>query len=297
MRVNVVPNFKGLFNLLTDLLLHMGASETLITAALANTINSPSRYDYCLVEKPWYQVYNGYSAFASVDDYVGYYIKYYDTYTDYTLFTTTTEYVGYYVLIGTTYTLVTDDNKDSVELGIVPGTTTAYTDYRLIDDSNKGSSGITPRTTVAYILNNAYSVVRYNFDGTDWTSADNSGYANIDASNFTDSGTTFLSGLGMPSNRYETLTVGASGSTYTAPANGWFNASCPLNNGGVLRITNSNTMQQTFIMSTSNGSNINFSIPVIKNNIIKLLYNNTYQGQKPVLTFYYAEGTPTPPQP
>ena len=30
------------------------------------------------------------------------------------------------------------------------------------------------------------------------------------------------SGAGMPSNRYIDLTLGASGSTYTAPANGWF---------------------------------------------------------------------------
>lgn len=33
---------------------------------------------------------------------------------------------------------------------------------------------------------------------------------------------TELAGMGMPSNRYINLTLGASGSTYTAPANGWF---------------------------------------------------------------------------
>ena len=30
-----------------------------------------------------------------------------------------------------------------------------------------------------------------------------------------------MSGLGMPSSRYIDLTLGASGTTYTAPANGW----------------------------------------------------------------------------
>lgn len=195
----------------------------------------------------------------------------------YDQFTTTTDYVGYYVLVGDAYTLVTADNKDT--LSITAGTTIAY--------------------SVSY-TSYFEKIQRYRYNGNSWEyeyDVDFSGYANIDASNFTDSGTTFLSGLGMPSNRYETLTVGASGSLYTAPANGWFNVSCPLNNGGVLRITNSNTMQQTFIMAASNGSNINFSIPVIKNNIINLFYNNTYQGNKPVLTFFYSEGNPTPPQP
>lgn len=34
-------------------------------------------------------------------------------------------------------------------------------------------------------------------------------------------GESYLSSLGMPSNKYIDLTVGASGQTYTAPANGW----------------------------------------------------------------------------
>ena len=46
--------------------------------------------------------------------------------------------------------------------------------------------------------------------------------ANSNASNFSQAGRSYLSGLGMPSNRYIDLTLGASGSTYTAPANGWF---------------------------------------------------------------------------
>ena len=46
--------------------------------------------------------------------------------------------------------------------------------------------------------------------------------ANSNASNFSQAGRSYLSGLGMPSGRYIDLTLGASGSTYTAPANGWF---------------------------------------------------------------------------
>ena len=43
---------------------------------------------------------------------------------------------------------------------------------------------------------------------------------NSNASNFSQAGRSYLSGFGMPSNKYINLTLGASGSTYTAPANG-----------------------------------------------------------------------------
>lgn len=45
---------------------------------------------------------------------------------------------------------------------------------------------------------------------------------NSNASNFSQAGKSYLSGLGMPSSRYIDLTLGSSGTTYTAPANGWF---------------------------------------------------------------------------
>lgn len=45
--------------------------------------------------------------------------------------------------------------------------------------------------------------------------------ADTDASNFSDAGKNVLAGMGMPSGRYIDLTLGASGTTYTAPANGY----------------------------------------------------------------------------
>ena len=45
---------------------------------------------------------------------------------------------------------------------------------------------------------------------------------NSNASNFSQAGRSYLSGLSMPSGRYIDLTLGASNSTYTAPANGYF---------------------------------------------------------------------------
>ena len=46
--------------------------------------------------------------------------------------------------------------------------------------------------------------------------------ANSNASNFSQAGRSYLSGLGMPSGRYIDLTLGASESSYRAPANGYF---------------------------------------------------------------------------
>lgn len=43
----------------------------------------------------------------------------------------------------------------------------------------------------------------------------------LDAVNLSQSGKSLLCGLGKPSGRYIDLQLGASGSTYTAPANGW----------------------------------------------------------------------------
>jgi len=48
------------------------------------------------------------------------------------------------------------------------------------------------------------------------------GKADVDLSNVNASGASLASGWAMPSSRYINLTLGASGSTYTAPANGYF---------------------------------------------------------------------------
>ena len=51
---------------------------------------------------------------------------------------------------------------------------------------------------------------------------DLNGKADTDLTNITDSAKVMISGLGMPSDTYTDLTLGASGSTYTAPADGYF---------------------------------------------------------------------------
>ncbi|MCD7879659.1 MAG: hypothetical protein LUG16_06995 [Candidatus Gastranaerophilales bacterium] len=48
------------------------------------------------------------------------------------------------------------------------------------------------------------------------------GKADVDLSNLTDTGTSTAAGYAMPSSTYTDLTLGSSGSTYTAPADGYF---------------------------------------------------------------------------
>lgn len=56
----------------------------------------------------------------------------------------------------------------------------------------------------------------------DEIATDLNGKADVDLSNTNNQAKILMSGMGMPSNTYIDLTLGASGTTYTAPANGYF---------------------------------------------------------------------------
>lgn len=60
--------------------------------------------------------------------------------------------------------------------------------------------------------------------------------ANINADNFSVDGKKVLAGLGMPSNNFIRLTVGASDAPYTAPAAGWFYVCGSATNAGFLNL-------------------------------------------------------------
>ena len=96
------------------------------------------------------------------------------------------------------------------------------------------------------------------------------------------------SAKGMPSNRYIDLTLGASGSTYTAPSNGWVTirkASTAVNQFiALLNITNSFSVELTYYAAV--GGSI--YMPVKKGDIIQ--YNYTVAGVTTYNRFYYAEG-------
>lgn len=119
--------------------------------------------------------------------------------------------------------------------------------------------------------------------------------ANRDASNFTTTGTTFLSAQSMPDITHkEELTILTTGSEYTAPASGWFCAQGIA--GGV---------SQGILFATSDVSDINFGIsvrggssgsdifvihPIRKDDKVVLRYSGSITSFK--LFFVYAEGNP-----
>ena len=116
-----------------------------------------------------------------------------------------------------------------------------------------------------------------------------SGKADTNLGNLSTAGKDLASGLGMPSNRYIDLTLGASGSTYTAPANGYF----------IIRKNSTGSNQafyfhnKTSSMSTYIGSHIanwemDLSINAKKGDIVEIF--NTLGGKTIYFRFIYAEG-------
>ena len=117
---------------------------------------------------------------------------------------------------------------------------------------------------------------------------------NSNASNFSQAGRSYLSGLGMPSSKYIDLTLGASGIQYTAPANGYF----------TLSKTSTGSAQYVVINKYYDGSinkrvsNVSYSpgsgygciawLPVKKGEVINISY--TAAGSTDCFMFVYAEG-------
>ena len=97
------------------------------------------------------------------------------------------------------------------------------------------------------------------------------------------------SGAGMPSSRYIDLTLGASGSTYTAPANGW--VYLRKNAGGTNKYCQLNNSTAGFGLIShvpSSANTCQIYIPVKKGDIIQSYYDAT--GNTLEFRFIYAEG-------
>ena len=97
------------------------------------------------------------------------------------------------------------------------------------------------------------------------------------------------SGFGFPSNRYIDLELGATGSKYTAPANGWFciGKQAGVNNAyiDIFNTTKSFRKQENIPLSNVYGFCF---IPCSKNDVIVVNYNAS--GELNYFRFIYAEG-------
>lgn len=114
--------------------------------------------------------------------------------------------------------------------------------------------------------------------------------ADIDASNFNADGKSLLSGLGMPSSRYIDLTLGASGSTYTAPANGYFRFAGLNAQNSARKLIINNTTSSLYANQSGNvvvGSYGGIFIPALKGDSVVVEYSG-YTSYE--FRFVYAEG-------
>ena len=101
-----------------------------------------------------------------------------------------------------------------------------------------------------------------------------------------------ISSYGMPSNKYTSLTIGASGSEYTAPANGYYTLHrAPSSGLGTITLTNtSNNIRSC--CETNVGYGIRVFIPVAKGQIIRMHYNaTTWNTSVDYFGFVYAIGS------
>ncbi len=98
------------------------------------------------------------------------------------------------------------------------------------------------------------------------------------------------SSWGFPSNRYIDLTLGASGTTYTAPANGWYvlRKQFTANTQHVALINQNNGLQQYNHTSSSTSGSLGVHIPVKKGDVVEARWSAG--GNLDIFRFIYAEG-------
>lgn len=112
--------------------------------------------------------------------------------------------------------------------------------------------------------------------------------ASIDLNNLTTAGKAVAANASMPSSSYISLTLGASGSTYTAPANGYLTISKLANAGGQYIYFVGSTGISNGMVGYCNDFVVNTSIPVAKNQTISYSYN--LGGATTYFRFVYAQG-------
>lgn len=113
--------------------------------------------------------------------------------------------------------------------------------------------------------------------------------ANKSLSNLTAEGKSLASGLGMPSGKYVNLTLGASGTTYTAPANGYYSmAKKATQSAQYLSMENSACGIGWGLASHSANQSLQNYIPAKKGDVVQVNYNAG--GETTYFRFVYAEG-------
>lgn len=103
------------------------------------------------------------------------------------------------------------------------------------------------------------------------------------------SDTEFIGHQAMPSDRYIDLNLGASGTSYTAPDDGWFVvAKSSAGTNEYINMVDKKTNLSTATNPSSSGVNCRVFLPTSKNNVVTISYNLT--GTTNTFRFIYANG-------
>lgn len=108
-----------------------------------------------------------------------------------------------------------------------------------------------------------------------------------DAGNFTATGKAAIANMAMPSSEYIDLTLGASGSTYTAPADGWLNLRKV--SGNASEYIELSGRVDAIAASGYSGQGLSVWIPVSKDENVTIWYNASGTTEK--FRFIYANAS------
>ena len=112
------------------------------------------------------------------------------------------------------------------------------------------------------------------------------GKAGVDLANVNDAGKAVMANMAMPSNNYTELSY-ANGTTYTAPADGYFAVVASTSNGGGVRLENTSLGIVTTSIAYTKWS-LGTYIAVRKGDKV---YADGWQATVSALRFYYTEGS------
>ena len=178
------------------------------------------------------------------------------------------------------YTPYNSTNPDGYITGITSGDVTTALGYTPYNSTNP--NGYTSNVGTVTSVNNTSP------DGSGNVTIDLSGKADVDMSNVNASGKSLISGLSMPSNHYDDLTLGASGAEYTAPANGYYTVDKATTSGQYLTLYNKTTRLNSQCRSTNSGQSVSVFLPVKKGDVVVCQYNAA--GTTNYFRFIYAQG-------
>lgn len=122
------------------------------------------------------------------------------------------------------------------------------------------------------------------------TESDNllSNKADTDLSNITNAGKEVCANMSMPSRNITSLSIGASGTIYTAPADGYFWLRLLIDSGGFVQISIPGLVALAWTMPSQR--QFSYAIPVSKGSELDLGYSGRISTNFEFLAFVYANG-------